>query len=72
MKLGGKQELCPECGEVFTGTRAGDKHRTGKHHITSGPHRRRCLSVDEMLEKGMARNHLGIWMASSREQEDAA
>lgn len=55
-------ETCPSCWEVFTGTTAGDMHRVGKHHIFSGPDRRRCLTVDEMSEVGMIRNSGGIWM----------
>ena len=46
-------EHCCPCGETFSGTTAGDLHRTGDHAVSVGPDRRRCLSVDEMLEKGM-------------------
>ena len=35
------------CHQTFTGTTAGDMHRVG------GPTERRCLTVEEMVEKGM-------------------
>lgn len=54
-------EHCPACHETFTGTRAGDKHRTGDHAVFVGPERRRCLSPAEMTERGMVRNDRGVW-----------
>lgn len=54
-------EHCTACHETFTGTTAGDKHRTGQHHLSTGPDRRRCLTVEEMREKGMAQNARGQW-----------
>lgn len=62
---GARIEHCPACHETFTGTSAGDKHRTGDHATSVGPDRRRCLTVDEMLEKGIARNRRGHWMTSA-------
>ncbi|HET6914503.1 MAG TPA: hypothetical protein VFH56_00285 [Acidimicrobiales bacterium] len=50
---GAHMEHCCPCGETFSGATAGDLHRTGDHAVSVGPDRRRCLSVDEMLEKGM-------------------
>lgn len=69
----GKQEHCPVrgCHQTFTGATAGDMHRTGKHHVSLGPDRRRCLTEAEMLAKGMARNGRGIWMSSARDEEAA-
>lgn len=58
---GMRMEHCPECHETFTGTIAGDKHRTGKHHLSTGPDRRRCMTSDEMTNKGMTRNTRGVW-----------
>lgn len=58
----GKQEHCCACCQTFSGTTAGDMHRVGKHHISTGPDRRRCLSVDEMLAKGMTQNAHGVWL----------
>ena len=54
-------EHCTICHETFTGSTAGDMHRTGDHAINEGPDRRRCLSMYEMYEKGMARNDRGVW-----------
>jgi len=50
---GHRTEHCCSCGMTFTGTTAGDKHRTGDHAVFVGPNRRRCLTADEMLAKGM-------------------
>ncbi|MEH1508389.1 hypothetical protein V7F74_00400 [Cutibacterium avidum] len=36
-------------------------HRKGDHGVTAGPNRRRCLTADEMIAKGMARNADGYW-----------
>lgn len=54
-------EHCPSCHQTFTGSTAGDMHRTGDHAVFEGPDRRRCLTAHEMHEKGMARNERGIW-----------
>ena len=54
-------EHCAACHETFTGTSAGDKHRTGEHHLSVGPYRRRCLTPVEMAAKGMTRNSRGHW-----------
>jgi hypothetical protein len=58
---GHRIEHCTVCHETFTGTTAGDKHRTGDHNESTGPDRRRCLSRAEMREKGMALNGRGQW-----------
>lgn len=54
-------EHCTQCHQTFTGSTAGDMHRTGDHAISEGPDRRRCLTVQEMAEKGMAPNERGVW-----------
>ena len=56
-----KPEHCAECHETFTGTRSGDMHRTGRHGVTGGPDRRRCLTTAKMAAKGMTRNRNGYW-----------
>lgn len=56
-----KAEHCPVCHETFTGTRAGDTHRTGRHGVTEGPDRRRCLTPAEMSAKGMRITKEGHW-----------
>lgn len=62
---GQRVEHCPVCCQSFTGTTAGDMHRVGDHAITVGPDRRRCLTVEEMEARGMARNSKGHWMSAT-------
>lgn len=62
---GAKMEHCAECHETFSGTRSGDRHRTGEHHIFRGPLRRRCLTADEMRGKGMVQNERGVWVSKA-------
>lgn len=70
---GSKIEHCCACHQSFTCTRAGDMHRVGDHAVSSGPNRRRCLSVDEMTTRGMVQNGKGHWMQGARTPlEDAA
>lgn len=59
--IGHKPEHCLECHETFTRTKAGDKHRTGRHGVTEGPDRRRCLTPAELAAKGMTQNSKGYW-----------
>lgn len=59
-------EHCTRCCQTFTGQSAGDLHRTGDHAVSVGPNRRRCLTVEEMEERGMARNGRGHWMTRER------
>ena len=54
---GKRIEHCDACHETFTGTSAGDKHRTGSYV----PMERRCLSADEMRALGMEQNARGVW-----------
>lgn len=58
---GRKLEHCPVCHKTFTCTTAGDMHCAGRHGVTDGPRRRRCLTPDEMLDKGMTQNCRGHW-----------
>ena len=51
---GQRIEHCCSCHNTFKGTTAGDRHRVGNHAIHAGPDRRRCLTADEMLAKGMS------------------
>ena len=53
-------EHCPERHETFGGTTAGDMHRTGRHGVTEGPDRRRCLTPAEMSARGMPQRE-GVW-----------
>lgn len=60
MKLTGDRNQCPGCDLYFNSTAAFDKHR----HGTYTPNERRCLTVVEMLEKGMAINAKGYWVSA--------
>jgi len=59
---GMRLEHCTVCHQTFTGTEAGDMHRTGDHALDAGPARRRCLTIAEMLDRGMVLNGAGYWM----------
>ena len=59
--LTGDHNKCPGCGKYFKSTHAFDKHRTGEHKNNQ----RRCLTEDEMLEKGMVLNKNGWWVGSA-------
>lgn len=58
---GQRTEHCMACHQTFTNTGSGDKHRVGEHGVTEGPDRRRCLTPDEMREKGMRQNQHSYW-----------
>ena len=52
---------CRGCHQMFTSLSAFDLHRTGKYEHK----KRRCLTGQEMLEKGMVQNAKGWWMRSA-------
>lgn len=52
--------LTEGCGESFNSTAAFDKHRVW----AEGKVIRRCLTVEEMLAKGMAKNASGYWVTA--------
>jgi len=52
---------CTACGEYFRSSSAFGRHRY------SAKEGRRCLSVPQMLEKGMVKSDTGHWMASRRD-----
>lgn len=57
---GYRVQHCPACCLTFSGTTAGDAHRVGDWEPrTTTP--RRCLTVDEMTERGMKPNAYGYW-----------
>ena len=60
MKVGNTRCQCADCKEYFNSVAAFDKHRTGKWEA------RRCMSVDEMESKGMAKNNDGYWVTALR------
>ena len=52
---------CPHCGERFNSPRAFSLHRTGPF-----TEERICLSVEQMVAKGMRRNAQGRWLSIAR------
>lgn len=48
-----RAEHCTVCHRTFSGATSGDMHRVGKHGIKTGPDRRRCLTGDELTERGL-------------------
>jgi hypothetical protein len=58
--LRGDHNQCPTCKEYFNSTRAFDAHRVGPY----GQRQRRCLTVPEMLAKGMGKNKGDWWVTS--------
>jgi hypothetical protein len=62
----GDRCVCGGCGELFNSTYAHAKHRVGPYSPINKPETRRCLSVDQMLAKGMSRNSAGFWIAEKR------
>lgn len=58
---GSKFCLCAGCREFFTAPSAFDRHRVGKYEVTSGPDRRRCLTVNEMQLAGWRQLPDGYW-----------
>jgi hypothetical protein len=68
--------LCAGCGQDFAGLTLFDAHRVGKHAYTSTeglrmePPRedgRRCLSPDEMLERGWKQDQHDRWRGPAAE-----
>jgi hypothetical protein len=59
--------FCCTCGEDFSSLTGFDRHRVGKHEYLYDPwddsklDGRRCLTTDEMLKKGWARDRNGRW-----------
>ena len=60
---------CTACHETFTGTASGDMHRVGRYDTTAGPDRRRCLTTEEMGDKGMTLNKRGQWTTGAPSPE---
>jgi len=53
---------CGECGLDFSSVEAFDKHRVGRHE----PLERRCLSLEELKERGFAQDARGRWTIPAR------
>lgn len=52
------KSTCRGCGKVFSSVRSFDRHRTGPF---SARQSRRCLSDEEMVDKGFHLNTRGWW-----------
>ena len=63
MKLTGMKNQCQSCKRYFNSNGAFEKHRTGQHGID-----RRCMTVDEMIKKGMSLNYKNFWIGSKMER----
>ena len=61
MILRGDHCRCTTCQEHFNSTRAFDMHRVGRFGVD-----RRCMTTDEMLFAGMAKNSGGWWVTRAR------
>lgn len=55
-ELTGNTCLCSACGEIFKSVTGFDKHRVGQ------PAKRRCLTTQEMLQRGMTKDSGGKWI----------
>jgi hypothetical protein len=55
--------VCGACGADFSGLTMFDAHRVGKHELDYPAHEdgRRCLTADEMAERGWQPNRRGAW-----------
>jgi len=62
--LKGDKNQCQGCKEYFNSIKAFDMHRTGKHGVD-----RRCMTVDEMTEKGMSLNASEFWITEKKSQQ---
>lgn len=67
-RLTGLRCCCGGCRESFNSVTAFDFHRTGDYGNRGA--NRRCLSVAEMVAKGMSRSRTGFWISKARETFD--
>jgi hypothetical protein len=59
--LSGDRNQCPACSKYFNSSLAFEKHRTGQFGID-----RRCMTTEEMLEKGMSEKIDGFWITKKK------
>jgi hypothetical protein len=64
LTLRGDRNQCPGCGQLFNSTTAFEKHRVGPHEDNG----RRCLTVNEMHQRGMVQVDGGWWVTKLRVQ----
>jgi hypothetical protein len=62
--LKGDKNQCQGCKEFFNSIKAFDMHRTGKHGVD-----RRCMTVEEMINKGMSLNASDFWITEKKSKE---
>ncbi len=62
MKLKGKRCQCSACEQGFNRESTFNKHRVGVIGVD-----RRCLTVEEMKDRGWRKNDLGFWLQAPRE-----
>ena len=73
--IGGRNQ-CPTCGKVFRSNTAFDFHRAGEYSslnpdgLTYSPSKRRCMTTEEMLAKGMGQQESGTWVTELATEED--
>jgi len=58
-KVSGDRNQCAGCSELFNSSAAFDKHRHGEFGKD-----RRCMTVEEMVAKKMAKNSAGYWVTA--------
>jgi len=59
--LSGNRCQCSVCFEYFNSEKAFTRHRVGSYM----PMERRCLTVDEMLERGFSKNKADFWITEA-------
>jgi hypothetical protein len=69
---------CSACKLIFSGEGSFKKHRTGSYGlgVTSSngvtrytKHERRCLTWEELKEKGLSLNDKGLWTTNTGDEE---
>ena len=60
--LTGSRCLCRTCGERFNSVSMFDRHRVGRVDLAAPSYGRRCLTVEEMTERGYSLNAAGFWI----------
>jgi len=62
---------CPACGQIFDSNAAFDAHRVGKFGRAPDQGGRRCRTIPEMMQRGMAKNEAGHWIAKPAQPKAA-
>lgn len=64
-RLTGSRCLCRTCGQYFNSMSMFDAHRVGAYP------ERRCLSPDELAQRGYTHNLAGFWIRAHKAAQDA-